>query len=382
MAVIWTYVLALLGAEPGRENLSLDQVLAGHNATQKRLKRCAVTSQERWLVTRANGTQLLATRTCDVRLDGVRANLLVNEVSYPPGIVEPEPGQPGNVNEFNYVCTDQVLELYLPYGENGVRPKLPSAVIGRLSPESKDEFLVLNAMGNGAIAFGQTTFLTPIPIAKLISLSKNGPVTRDEMGCCVAGTAPDGTRHKIWFDPQFSFVIRGLTFEQSGEMLNDNRFRHNRQVLTAVYGFPEKAVINSVRYEVRNVQVSPWKDTHVITSLETIKTVTATDGTTAGERTTHTLTHWNLEPDFSDSASFRPRLPLPDGSRVLVQDAPSLEYVYKDGRIGLAVHKKTVESLERVQTSHRPGPPRVQWIWAAVSAVLAVAWWRLRASAS
>ena len=377
---IVTLITAMLGAMPSGENLSLDQVLAKYDAAQQRLRKCTVNVQERWLIKRVDATQLLSTRSYSVRLDGVRANLLIKEMSYPPDTATPVAETFGHVNEFNYVCADQALEIYFPHGDDGVRPALPSAVIGRLSRGEKDEFFVQNALGSSAVAFGQTTFLTTIPVVKLISLFKNCLVTRDESGYCVNGTTPDGTRHKIWFDPQSSFVIRRQTFEQSGETLNDNRFQFNREVLKSKYAFPERAVVNSVRYELRTT-IGPWRDTHVITAVEAIKTIAATDGSTATEHVSHTLTDWNLDPDFSDASSFRPLLPLPTVARTQVQDTPSLEYIYKDGKIELTIHKGTVRELENVRLPGRPTAPRVQWIWAAVSAVLATAWWRLRALA-
>ncbi len=385
MAATCMFFLALLaGVASGEENLSLEQVLARHNATLERLKRCVVTTRETWMLKRADSTteRVISTRECKVRMDGSLANLLVDEVNYPPGASPSlEADSQGNANEFNYVCNDQVLQIFYPHETFDVRPDAPRAVNGRLSPQPVDEYFVHHTMGHAAIAFGLTSFLSPIPIARLISISRNGPVTKDDLGYRIEGTAPDGTRHKVWFDPQASFIVRKLVFEQTGEVLNDNRFQHNRRVLSSRFGFSEKALVNSVTFEIRNVQVVPWKNMHVITGLETTKTVTATDGTKSVERTSHSLTDWNLDPDFSDPASFRPLLPVPDGSRVFVQDTPSLEYAYKGDHIELAVHKKTVESLEHVKLPSRPDAPRMQWIWAAVSAVLAVAWWRLRALA-
>jgi hypothetical protein len=218
-----------------------------------------------------------------------------------------------------------------------------------------------------------------MPIAALVSLSKNGPITKDEFGYHVEGSAPDGTKHHIWFDPESSFVVRKLKFEQSGEALKDNRFQHNRRVLTARYGFAEKAVVETVTFEIHDVKVEPWQDTHVVTALETTKTVTATDGTKFVERTSHTLKDWNLDPDFSKPESFQPLLPVADGSRVLVQDTASLEYWYKDGKIELKVLEKTIAPLKETTIPPRPTAPRVQWIWAIVAGGLGLAWWRLRA---
>ena len=362
------------------QDLNLEQVLAKHSATLARLKKCTVKSQERWLVTHADGTpeQILSMRSCNIRLDGARSNLLVHEVNYPRGVALADAGGTGVVNEFNYVCAQQVLEIYYPHEMPKVRPAIPGAVRGRLSPQLTDEFFVLDAMGNAAIAFGFTTFPSPVPITKLISLDKNPAVTKDDFGYLVEGTAPDGTRQKIWFVPQSSYMVGRLRFEQSGEILNDNRFQHNRRVLKSRYAFDDKAVVESVVFEISNIQFAAVKDVHVITALETTKTITATDGTKAVERTSHTLTDWDLEPDFSDPASFQPQLSIPEDFRVHVEDTPSLGYTYQGGRIQLAINEKTVDSLQKVKLPTRPTPPRVQWIWIVTAAGFGLAWWRIR----
>jgi len=378
-ALTWFLMLGALTASADLPSIGREQVLANHMATQARLHRCAVFANERCLITRADAKQILSTRQCSIRWDGQRANLLVNEVSYPMGVVVEEASK-GSVNEFNYVCDDQVLQIFWPREKFDTRPELPSSVIGKLSQQADDEYFVQNVMGHGAIAFGMTTFLTPISISKLISLSKTDPVPFMESGYCVDGTAPDGTRYKIWFDPNASFIVRRMTFEQSGNTLNDNRFQYNRRVLKSVFGFPEKAVVNSVLLDLRVTGVEPRDGTYLLTAVETTKTILAEDGTKAVEQSTHTLTDWNLNLDVTDPELFRPQLPLRDGSRVLIRDTPSLEYIYKDGKIQLAINKKMVESLEQIEIPSRPTPSRMTWVWGVVSVILAIAWWRLRAN--
>lgn len=374
----------LTGLAQADEDLSLEQILARHQATLARLKRCTVTTHERWMMKSADGTpeKLVSTRKCDIRIDGERANLLVFEANYPSGVVLTETPSGGNANEFNYVCDGQALEIFYPHEEFSVRPARPSGVTGRLSPQKDDEFFIQNAIGNAGIVFGMAPFAGSITIAKRITLRKNDRIVRDETGYRVEGKAPDGTRHTIWFDPQSSFVIPRLKLEQTAETVGENRFQYNRTVMKSRYGFSEKAVVNSVVVELHNTKIVPWKDTHLITELEATKTITAADGAKAVERTTHTLTDWNLDPDFSDPASFAPRLPVPDGTRVQVQDALSLEYQYKAGKIELAVNQKTVDSLEHVQIPPRQSTPRMQWIWAIVASVLGFTWWRLRSGDS
>lgn len=373
IATTSTCILALLVSAASAEELGVEQILSHHRETLQRLKHCAVKAREEWYVTRADGSprQLVSTRNCDIRIDGERKNLLVDEVSYPAK-------RPPDANEFNYVCDDQALEIYYPHEKFDVRPSAPKGVSARLSPQKEDDFFIPNTMGRAALAFGVTTFPGTIPLFELISLCKNDPPVKDEIGYLIAGAAPDGTRHKIWFDPDASFVIRRLIFEQSGETLNDNRYQHNRRVLKTRYGFADKAVVSSVTLEIDNVKVAPWRDTHVITGLDATKTTYAADGTKAIEQTIHTLKDWDLAPNFSAATSFQPRLPIPEGFRVMVSDTPSLEYVYEDGKVQLAVHEKTVESLKGVQLSQRPSRPRVQWIWAAVAGMLALLWWKLR----
>lgn len=373
IAIISACLFALQVGVASAEDLGVEQILSRHRETLQRLKHCAVKAREEWYVTRADGSprQLVSTRNCDIRIDGDRKNLLVDEVSFPPK-------RSPDANEFNYVCDGQTLEIYYPHDKFDVRPAAPKGVSARLSPQKEDDFFIPNTMGRAALAFGVTTFPGTIPLYELISFCKNSPPVKDEIGYLIAGAAPDGTRHKIWFDPDASFVIRRLIFEQSGETLSDNRYQYNRRVLTTRYGFAEKAVVNSVVLEINNVKVAPWQDSHVITGLDATKTTFATDGTKAVEQTIHTLTDWNLAPDFSDASSFQPRLPIPEGYRVLVNDTPSLEYIYGDGKVQLAIHEKTLEKLETVELPQRPSRPRVQWAWAAVTALLSFIWWKLR----
>lgn len=381
-AALLCIMASLMGAVPEAEVPDVESIIAQHNATLTKMKRCAVTSEERWLLTRADSTpeELISTRKCEIRLDGSRANLLVHEVHFPPGVKATDAAPKGSVNEFNYVCDDQVLQIFYPHDDLKGRPTLPQVVNGRLAPQSDDEYFVHGAMGNAAIAFGLTTSVSPIPVAKLISMSRNEPVVKDAHGYRIEGTSPDGTRHKIWFDPDSSYLVTKLTFEQLGETLTDNRFQHNRRVLQARYGFSEKAIVDSVVFEIQDVHVTPWNGTHVITSLNTVKTISSADGTKAVERTSHTLSNWDLEPTFPESTSFEPQLPVPDGTRVLVEDTPSLEYTYTDGRIVLAVNKATVKELDKVALPKRPTRPGGQWIWAVVAGGLGLAWWRIRSS--
>lgn len=380
IAIISACTFALLVGSTSAEELGVEQILARHRETLQRLTHCAVKAREEWYVTRADGSprQLVSTRNCDIRIDGDRKNLLVDEVSFPPKRSPDAPNRSPDANEFNYVCNGQALEIYYPHDTFDVRPGAPKGVSARLSPQKEDDFFIQNTMGRAALAFGVTTFPGTIPLYELISLCKNDPPVKDEIGYLVAGAAPDGTRHKIWFDPDASFVIRRLIFEQSGETLSDNRYQYNRRVLTTRYGFAEKAVVNSVVLEINNVTVVPRQDSHVITGLEATKTTFASDGTKAVEQTIHTLTDWDLAPDFSAPSSFQPRLPIPEGYRVLVNDTPSLEYIYADSKVQLAVHENTLKQLETVQLPQRLGRPRVQWGWAAVTAMLALIWWKLR----
>lgn len=366
-------IFALLVGSTPAEELGVDQILARHRETLQRLNHCTLKAHEEWYVTRADGgpRQLVSTRNCDIRIDGDRKNLLVDEVSFPPK-------RSPDANEFNYVCNGQALEIYYPHDKFDVRPAAPKGVSARLTPEKEDDFFIPNTMGRAALAFGVTTFPGTIPLYELISLCKNEPPVKDDIGYLVAGAAPDGTRHKIWFDPDASFVIRRLIFEQSGETLSDNRYQYNRRVLTTRYGFAEKAVVTSVVLEINNVTVAPCRDSHVITGLDATKTTFASDGTKAVEQTIHTLTDWDLAPDFSAASTFQPRLPIPDGYRVLVNDTPSLEYIYADGSVQLAIHEKTLEKLKTVQLPQSPRRPRVQWGWAAVTVILALTWWKLR----
>lgn len=373
IAIISACIFALQVCATSAEELGVDQILTRHRETLQRLKRCAVKAREEWYVTRADGIprQLVSTRNCDIRIDGDRKDLLVDEVSFPPK------GTP-LANEFNYVCNGQSLEIYYPHEKFDVRPKAPKGVSARLSAQKEDEFFIPNTMGRAALAFGVTTFPGTIPLHELIAICKSNPLIKDEIGYLISGVGPDGTRHKIWFDPDASFVIRRLIFEQSGEALGDNRFQHNRRVLKARYGFAEKAVVNSVVLEISNVTVAPCQGSHVITGLDATKTTYATDGTKAVEQTSHTLTDWDLAPDFSAASSFQPRLPIPDGYRVLVNDTPSLEYIYADGKVQLAIHEEMLKKLETVQLPQRPSQPRIQWAWAAVTAALSLVWWKIR----
>lgn len=362
------------------ETPSLETVLKLHETTLKRLQHCRVTTQERWIVSRADGTpeQILSTRRCDLRFDGPRANMLVFEANFPPGTAPADAAEQGTANEFNYVRNGQVLEIYYPHEEYGVRPDRPKGVNGRLSPEAMDEFFCFNAIGHAAIAFGMSTFPAPLSLAQLLRTSNNGPVVRDDGRFRVDGTGRDGTRHSVWFDPAASYLITGLRFEQSGSTLSDNRYKYNRRVLESRFGFDEKAVVASVVVESQRVTTVPWQDTHVFTGLEVVKTVTASEGAKAIERTTHTLTDWDLEPDYSEASAFTPLLPIPEGERVLVRDEVGLEYAYIKGKIELVVRPDTVDPLEKVRIP-RSTPPKTQWVWGLVAVILAVTWWRIRA---
>jgi hypothetical protein len=286
------------------------------------------------------------------------------------------------VNEFNYVCDDQVLRIYYPRDEADIRPAVPSGVTGSLFPPPQDDMFFQGALGSGATAFGYSSFNTAIPIGRLISLCKQSQVTYDEAtGYCIAGTAPDGTVQKVWFDPKTGFQVRRMLFEQSGEALDANRFRHNRRVLRSRFGFSESATVSSISFEIRNVQTEAWKDTFVITGLETLRTINASDGSKSVERTVHTLTDWDLDPKFNKD-SFQPILPVPEGTNIKVDDAETLNHYYHNGRIELAINKQTVDKLQRVELARRSQTPAIQWVWAIVATVLGLAWWKMRSGSN
>lgn len=360
------------------ESLSLNQILTRHDATIERLQRCSVKSRERWANYRAGEASqpTESIRTCEIRVDGERVNLLIHEE-----LVDPD-GVSRHSNEFNYVRNGHVLRIFYPHETYNVRPKGPGAVHGRLAAEADDEMFLSSVVGAATVIFGTMTFPNPAPTSKLIGTFKNVSITRDEIGCCVSGTGQDGTRHKVWFDPDASYVVKQLVSEQTGEALNENRFQFNRRVLKSRYGFDDKAVVKSVVFEIRNVKSAPWKDVHVVTDLEAVKTITTTDGQKAQERMLYTLTDWNLDPDFSDPMSFRPLLPVAEGARVLVEETPSLEYAYLNDQIRLAVNERTIADLEKVRMLNQPYQPKMQWIWGLVSAVLALSWWKLRSQAA
>lgn len=276
-SVIWFALI--VGAVCADETMSLDQILANHQATLARLQRCKMASSERWTQTRADGvpTAAVSTRMCDLRADGDRVNLLVREESLDPDPVNQ------HSNEFNYLCDGHVLRIYFPHERFRQRQAKASAINGRLSKESDDEMFVYNVLGGAAVAFGVTTFPSQIPVSKLVTSSHDTHVTKDEFGYCVSGTAKDGTRHKVWFDPAASFLVTRMRFEQTGDTLNENRFQYNRRILSARHGISEKSVVNSVVFDVKDVSVAPWKDTHVLTSLKTLKTISTADGAKATE---------------------------------------------------------------------------------------------------
>jgi len=169
---------------------TVEAILQQHEASLKRLENCSVTTNEQWLVARADGSpeQILSTRRCELRFDGPRANLLVLEANYPPGTGPADTESRGMTNEFNYVRNGQVLEIFYPHEEAGGRPKRPKGVNGRLSPQAEDDFFCFNAIGHSSIAFGMSTFPGPLSIGRLIAMSKNLPVSKDERGLRIEGT--------------------------------------------------------------------------------------------------------------------------------------------------------------------------------------------------
>lgn len=375
LLICWS--LLVVGAARADEALTLDQILARHQNALARMQRCRMSSSEHWTNTRADGDSQAgsSTRMCDVRADGDRVNLLVREET-----LDPDPSNQHS-NEFNYLRDGHVLRIYFPHEKFRQRQAKASAINGRLSKESDDEMFVHSVLGGAAVAFGVTTFPNLIPVSKLVSSSQDARITKDEFGYCVSGAAKDGTRHMVWFDPAASFLVTRMRFEQTGATLNENRFQYNRRILSARHGISEKSIVNSVVFEVRGVKFAPWKDTHVLTNLETLKTISTSDGAKATEHMVYALTDWNLDPDFSDESSFKPMLPVPEGSRVFIEETPSLEYAYINGKIELAVNEALVGELEHVpMVANRPATSRMQWVWGAVSTILGLVWWRIRSS--
>jgi hypothetical protein len=376
IASLWVASLVFLaGFAQADEGLTLEQILARHQATLNRLRRCQMTSFERCATTRADGAvqPTETTRQTSLRLDGERVNLRVLETALDADVANQ------HSNEFCYLRDGHVLRIYFPHEQFNVRPPSASAVNGRLVPEADDEHFVESVLGGASIAFGVTNFPNITPLAKLLRSGSDTRVIRDDIGYCVEGASKDGTRHRVWFDPDASFVVTRLLLEQSGATLNDNRFQYNRRVLTTLYGFSDKSVVNNVTFEARKTKIAPWKDSHVITALETVKTISTVDGAKALENTSYTFTDWNLEPDFSDPSSFRPMIPVPERVRVSVEDRPSLEYEYVNGQIQLAVNEKTVEDLKDTPLApRRPAQSQMQWIWGVVTTILGMVWWRIR----
>jgi hypothetical protein len=372
----WIVPLVFLaGFARADDGLTLEQILARHQATLDRLQRCQMTSFERCATTRADGAvqSTETTRHTSLRLDGHRVNMVVRETALDADVAN------RHSNEFCYLRDGHVLRIYFPHEKFNVRPPSASAVNGRLIPEADDEHFVESVLGGAAIAFGVANFPNITPLSNLLRSGSDTRVTRDDIGYCVEGASKDGTRHRVWFDPDASFVVTRLLLEQSGATLNDNRFQYNRRVLKSLYGFSDKSVVNNVTFEARKTKIAPWKDTHVITSLETVKTIATVDGAKALENTSYTFTDWNLEPDFSDPSSFRPMIPVPEKVRVSVEDRPSLEYEYVNGQIQLAVNTETWEKLKDVPMApRRPVQSQMQWIWGVVTTILGMVWWRIR----
>jgi hypothetical protein len=336
-----------------------------------------MTSFERCATSRADGAvqTMETTRLTSLRLDGERVNLVVRETALDSDVAN------RHSNEFCYLRDGHVLRIYFPHEQYNVRPPSASAVNGRLVAEADDEYFVESVLGGAAIAFGVTNFPNITPLAKLLRSGADTRVTRDEIGYCVEGTSKDGTRHRVWFDPDASFVVKRLLVEQSGATLNDNRFQYNRRVLTSLYGFSDKSVVNNVTFEARTTKIVPWKDSHVIAELETVKSISTVDGAKAMENTSYTFTDWNLEPNFSDPSSFRPMIPVPERVRVSVEDRPSLEYEYVNGQIQLAVNTDTVDKLKDIPiVVRRPAQSQMQWVWGVVTTILGMVWWRIRAN--
>jgi hypothetical protein len=373
-------VVAALGQALTEE--TINDMVVRSDATIARMHRSSFTVENKFFrrkVGEPNDTYLHFDRS-RVLFDGLRWNFLGYSEAYNPGPPKLF------VNEFNLVCDQQLLEIYYPHEQPDVRPARPKTVHGQLAPTQSDQMKLLNWLDEAAFAFGYLKYDSFIPFSRLLkepghtrTIQNSGS---DERGLFVDTMTANGGSLRLWFNPDASFLPSGMRLERTGTSVSENRSRMYRDYVESDLGIPAGMPVKSVTYEVRDVKFEPWKDTHVITSFESLWTTEAENGTKAVDRSEVHFSDWNLDPDVNSSSAFRPMLPVPEGTRVEAHDTPSIAYVYHDGRIELDVNESTVAELQKVELPRRPVVAKPQWIWIVIAGVLAFVFWRIRSAQS
>lgn len=362
----------------------VDPAIVSFQEAVERLNRCSFEYEREWYRQKAKDTRetLIHIRRGRVLLDRTRWkwNYLVYDESH-----NPEPvGK--FVNEVNFISDQQLLEIYCPRQQVDVRPSEPMAAHGYLNPSPSDRMKIQNYLGEAMFAFGFLKFESLVPFSQLLkdrsAVPKIERNSKGESEIFVDTRTTDGGQIRIWINPEKNHLPSGMRLERTDTSVFENRSKELKQYLETDFGIPSDVPIKSVTYEVRNVTFAPWQDTHVITSFEALHTITAENGAKAVDRQEVRFSDWNLAPDVSSSEAFRPLLPIPEGFRVEAQDEPSIQYVYRNGKIEKDVNESTVAGLGKVTLPPRRVAARVQWGWFAVAGVLAFLWWRIRVTSA
>lgn len=148
--------------------------------------------------------------------------------------------------------------------------------------------------------------------------------------------------HTLWLDPKLGHLPRRVeVVKQSGDNLDERQLGVEVSQAVAPPGAARRPVPvpptpreSRVRYE--NIQIERREGIPVITAFDCLSTTTFDKGKTVENRLECRVRAIHVHVTTWTAADFQPSLSIPDGTPVVVMDAPAGErggYVWKEGRL-------------------------------------------------
>lgn len=149
--------------------------------------------------------------------------------------------------------------------------------------------------------------------------------------------------HGIWLDPKHGFQPRRIVQRKDGRdrVCINPGVNKSLSSLPAEYGGPYQQFLQQVDSSMFEL----IQGKHVITAFSAASELKHKDGrSVGGQRRLVTFTQFNPTPDLSKDP-FVLTTPIPNGTRVTVDDKRGIEHEWRDGKVVKRVNAETVNSV-------------------------------------
>jgi len=248
----------------------------------------------------------------------------------------------GNVNPLYSQVIKKIMtgELYANVLSTTLNASSPRAVL--ITKDYKaDQEALLDDPGHGSALFGRIFGNSRKSVAELLGEATNLHL-RDEqeningISCYVLGATTEHGKVTAWIAPDKGYNALKWTIQKSNRDLFNN---------TPIVSKEWSAVFDAV--ELRKVGV-----VFVTTGGILTLTIEKTDGSTDIDCYKYRVSDIQLNPDFDASGAFK--VTLPDGTRVYVEEAPGVKYIWQDGKI-VPVEDVTFDEIDKMVEELRQG---------------------------